>query len=92
MERVVSSVEIEKLARNGQGSPIGLYCMGSLVANQAARDGHVGLAKSIEGALEGFLASMTRDQQFQALRLSYEIALEGDEPVPPRLRLVYSRD
>lgn len=88
----MSSLEIDTLKTLGKTSAVSVYCMGSLVANQAARDGFIDFAKSIEGALEGFLGSMNRDQQFQALRLSYEFALEGEEPAPPRLRLVYSRD
>lgn len=88
----MSSLEIETLNSHAKSSAVGVYCMGSLVANQAARDGFIDLAKSIEGALEGFLGSMNRDQQFQALRLSYELALEGEDPALPRLRLVYSRD
>ena len=70
---------------------VSLYCMASMVANEAAREGHAGLAKALEGALAGFLSGLSRDLQSQALRLSYELALQGEEPAPPRLRLVYSR-
>jgi hypothetical protein len=66
--------------------------MGSLVADEASRNGFPDLARSIETALGGFLSGLTRDEQRQALRLSYEMALGGEEPAPPRLRLVYSRD
>lgn len=42
-----------------------------------------------------FLAILTPDQQANALRLSYEIAMnavdDSEEAAHPRLRLVYSR-
>lgn len=82
----------EAVLREDAPKAVSLYCMASMVANEAAREGHAGLAKSLEGALQGFLAGLSRDQQSQALRLSYELALQGEEPAPPRLRLVYSRD
>ncbi|MCB1380107.1 MAG: hypothetical protein KDK89_17320 [Alphaproteobacteria bacterium] len=88
----MKSTEFESLARTDAPGAVSLYCMGSLVADQAAREGHMGLARSIESALQGFLDGLTREQQMQALRLSYEMALQGEDPAPPRLRLVYSRD
>lgn len=88
----MSTTEFGKVTNSGHASAVSLYCMASMVANEASRDGHAGLAKSLELALEGFLTELPRDQQFQALQLSYELALEGESPVPPRLRLVYSRD
>ena len=51
-----------------------------------------GFAKSLEAALEELLASMPREKQAQALRLSYEMALGGESAARPKLRLVYSRD
>jgi hypothetical protein len=71
---------------------VSVYCLATLVAEEAQRNGHRDLAKSIEGALGSFLSTMSLDQQKQALRLSYEMALGGENPAPPRLRLVYSRD
>jgi hypothetical protein len=66
-----------------------------MVADEASQAGFRDFAKAIEAALGGFLAALPPDQQENALRLSYEIALgggdDGDEPAPPRLRLVYSR-
>lgn len=67
-----------------------LYCLGALVAEEAARSGFRDFACALEAALSGFLSGLPREAQGQALRLSYEIALSGDEPAPPRLRLVHS--
>lgn len=92
VEGQLNSLETETLKSLDKSSAVGVYCMGSLVANQAAQDGFTDFAKSVENALQGFLGGMSREQQFQALQLSYELALEGVEPAPPRLRLVYSRD
>lgn len=69
-----------------------IYCMGALVADEAARGGLRDFARALETALDGLLSGLPRDEQATALRLSYEMALGGEEPVPPRLRLVYSRD
>ena len=88
----MNSSEFDTLSRTAGSSPVSLYCMGSLVADEASRNGFPDLARSIETALGGFLSGLTRDEQRQALRLSYEMALGGEEPAPPRLRLVYSRD
>lgn len=66
--------------------------MATLVAQEATRGGHDDFAKSLEGLLGGFLAGLPRDTQRRALRASYEMALAGEEPAPPRLKLVYSRD
>ena len=71
---------------------VSTYCMGSLVADQASRGGYKDFARSMEEALSGLLESLPRDQQKQALSLAYEMALAGDTPAPPGLRLVYSRD
>ncbi len=86
------SSESDVLSRTDAASPVSLYCMGTLVADEASRKGFRDLAQSIESALGNFLSGLTRDQQKQALRLSYEMALGGEEPAAPRLRLVYSRD
>ena len=84
--------EIDTLSRTDAGSPVSLYCMGALVADEASRGGFQDLARSMESALGSFLSGLTRNEQKQALRLSYEMALDSEEPAPPRLRLVYSRD
>ena len=89
---VVNRMEPERLAREGQQVPLDLYCMGSLLADEASRSGQNAFAHSIEAALETLLDGMSRDDQRSALRLSYELALGGEEAAPPRLRLVYSRD
>ena len=72
-----------------------LYCLAAMVADEASQAGFRDFARAIESALGSFLAALPPDQQENALRLSYEIALgggdEGDETAPPRLRLVYSR-
>ena len=82
----------EAVLREDAPKAVSLYCMASMVANEAAREGQAELAKSLEAVLQGYLAGLSRDQQSQALQLSYELELRGDEPAPPRLRLVYSRD
>ena len=72
-----------------------LYCLAAMVADEASAAGFQDFAKALESALGGFLAALPPDQQANALRLSYEIALgggeDGDETATPRLRLVYSR-
>ena len=88
----VSISEFETFSRAEKPGAVSLYCMATLVADEASRNGFADFAKSIEGVLDGFLSGLPRDQQSQALRLSYELALGGKEPAPPRLRLVYSRD
>ncbi len=88
----MNSSEFETLSRTEGASPVSLYCMGSLVADEASRNGFADFARSMEAALGKFLSGLPRDDQWQALRLSYEMALGSEEPAPPRLRLVYSRD
>ena len=88
----MSSLKSDALSRTDAAGPVSLYCMGTLVADEASRNGFRDLAKSIEDALGSFLSGLPRDQQKQALRLSYEMALGGEEPAPPRLRLVFTRD
>lgn len=93
---MVNGVVQELLSRTNASGPAGIYCMAALVAEEASQSGCAGLAKSIEAALEEFLKGLPRDQQRQALRLSYELTIAASasdaEPAPPRLRLVYSRD
>ena len=66
-----------------------------MVADEASQTGFREFAKDLEAALGKFLAGLPQDQQANALRLSYEIAMnavdESAEAAPPRLRLVYSR-
>ncbi len=76
----------------GTGGAVNLYCMATLVADEASRGGFRDFASTLEHALHGFLSGLTRDEQAKALRLSYEMALGGEDPAPPRLRLAYSRD
>ncbi len=76
----------------GSPSPVTLYCMAAMVADEASRDGHKGFARALEAALNNFLASLSIEDQGAALRLSYELAMGGPDMSPPRLRLVYSRD
>jgi hypothetical protein len=71
---------------------VSVYCLGTLVAEEAQRTGCAGFAKSLEKMLSGFLEGLPRDIQSQALRLSYEMAAGGENPSVPKLRLVYSRD
>ena len=76
----------------GTSEAVHLYCLGALVADEASRNGFRDFARSLETALDGLLSGLPREEQATALRLSYEMALGGEEPAPPRLRLVYSRD
>ena len=84
--------EPDSLPQPGKLGAASIYCMATLVAEEATRNGFKDLATSIETAIGGFLSGLTRDDQRQALRLSYEMMLGGDSPAPPRLRLAYSRD
>jgi len=72
-----------------------LYCLAAMVADEASQTGFREFAKDLEAALGKFLAALPPDQQANALRLSYEIAMnavdDSEEAAPPRLRLVYSR-
>jgi len=88
----VKTGESERLLQSEKPDAVGIYCMAALVADEASRNGHTTLSRSIEDALNGFLAELPRDQQKQALRVAYEMALGSEDPAPPRLRLVYSRD
>ena len=84
--------EPDSLPQSGKLGAGSVYCMATLVAEEATRNGFKDLATSIETAIGGFLSGLSRDEQRQALRLSFEMALGGESPAPPRLRLAYSRD
>lgn len=88
----MSGSEPDKREHAADGGAVTLYCMGAMMADEASRSGFRTFARAIETALTGLLSDLTREEQAQALRLSYEMALGGDEAAPPRLRLVYSRD
>lgn len=90
--KIVSSAEQKLLAQAKASGAVGVYCMATLVAEEAMRNGCDAFAKSIEKALQGFLSGMPHEQQWRALRLSYEMAMSEAEPARPRLRLAYSRD
>jgi hypothetical protein len=77
---------------SGAGEALHLYCLAAAVANEASQGGFPDFARALENALCGFLSGLPREEQAEALRLSYEIALGGAEPAPPRLRLIYSRE
>jgi hypothetical protein len=87
----VSGPKRGKCQEQGTSEALHVYCLGTLVADEASRHGLRDFSRSLETALEGLLSGLTRDEQATALRLSYEMALGGEEPAPPRLRLVYSR-
>lgn len=72
--------------------PVNLYCLATALADEASRTGFRDFARDLESALNSFLSLMPRDQQAEALRMSYEMALGGEDPAPPRLRLAWSRD
>jgi hypothetical protein len=69
-----------------------VYCMTTLVAEEARRNGCDGFAKQLEQAMSDFLGTLTRGEQTQALLLSYELVMAASAPTAPQLRLVYSRD
>ena len=88
----MSSSEIDYRQAAEQPSPVKLYCMAAMVADEASREGHKGFARALEAALNGFLASLSPEEQCTALRLSHELAMGGTDATLPRLRLVHSRD
>jgi hypothetical protein len=88
---IVNGSEFEILSNVDKASAVTIYWMASLVADEASRSGFRDFAKNMEALIGGFLSGMPRDEQRQALRLSYEMAAGGEEPARPRLRLVYSR-
>lgn len=73
-------------------SNVQLYCLGAMLADEVAGRGFEDVARSLEAALGTLLAHLSREEQGEALRLSYHLALASDEPALPRLRLVASRD
>ena len=75
-----------------ESEPVNLYCLAAALADEASRTGFRDFARALETAINGFLSGLPRDQQADALRLSYEMALGGEDPAPPRLRLAWSRD
>lgn len=88
----MSGVDHERAIRTGKTGVAEVYCLATMVAEEAKQSGCDAFAKSLEGALETFLASLSADLRRQALKLSYELAMGQDDPAPPRLRLAYSRD
>lgn len=88
----MSQFEFETASKPQPEGAVSVYCLGTLVAEHAQKQGHDGFAKSIETALNSFLGTLPRDVQTQALKLAYEMAVGGESPAAPRLRLVYSRD
>ncbi len=88
----MNGFEPDKL-RDAEGKgAVHVYCMAALVADEASLSGFRDFAQGLETLLGSFLASLPRADQEQALRLSYEMALRGEDATPPRLRLVSSRD
>jgi hypothetical protein len=91
----VRRVDGDAVTTNDTSSEVTLYCLGAILAEQAFRNSCAEFGKMLEPALDTLLKSMPRDLQWQALRLSYEMAMAGvpgEAPVKPKLRLVYSRD
>jgi hypothetical protein len=89
----VSFIETGLAARGDVSADVTMYCLGSILAEQAHRSNRGAFGKLMENALAGLLEAMPRTSQGQALRLSYELAMV-EEPLPapkPKLRLVYSR-
>jgi transposase InsO family protein len=71
---------------------IDLYCMTTLLADEASRFGRKAFSRAIEEAGAMLLAGLPRVSQIQALHRSYEASLGGEPPAPAPVRLVYSRD
>ena len=88
----MSGIERDQRPAPDAAKAVNLYCMASMIADEASEIGFQDFARALEGVLSHFLAALPREAQGTALRLSYEMALGGAEAAPPRLRLVYSRD
>ena len=88
----MSGIERDQRPDPDAAKAVNLYCMASMIADEASETGYAEFARALEDALSGFLASLPREAQGAALRLSYEMALGGAGAEPPRLRLVHSRD
>lgn len=88
----MKSAEIEAQGKSGPDGAVSLYCLATLVVEEAQRHGRAGFARQMESAMAGLLEEMPRAEQSQALRLAYEMAMAGENPTTPKLRLVYSRD
>ena len=88
----MSSIERDQRPAPDAAKAVNLYCMAAMIANEASEIGFRDFAGAREQVLSGFLASLPREEQGTALRLSYEMALGGTDAAPPRLRLVHSRD
>ncbi len=88
----MSGIERDQRPDPDAAKAVNLYCMAAIIANEASEIGFRDFAGALELALAGFLASLPREDQGTALRLSYEMALGGTDAAPPRLRLVHSRD
>lgn len=88
----VSMFDMDAVPPGALAGAVEMYCKATMVADEASRNGFRDLARSLETTISGFLKAMPREQQARALQLSYELALGGVEPAPPRLRLAYSRD
>lgn len=84
--------ESESVKNQATSGAVSIYCLAALVVEEAHAKGWAAFAGAVEHALTKLLEQMPRDQQSQALRLAYEMALAGQSPAAPRLRLVYSRD
>jgi hypothetical protein len=85
-------VESEIIGEAPATGTVSVYCLASFIVEEALANGCRGFAKSLETALAELLAAMPRDNQEQALRLSYEMALRGAGASHSKPRLVYSRD
>lgn len=89
---MVNGSEKEHRRATEPPSPVNLYCIAAMVADEASREGHKTFARALEAALSSFLSSLSREDQGVALRLSFEMTLRSNDKTLPRLRLVYSRD
>jgi hypothetical protein len=73
-------------------STVQVYCLAARAAEEARAAGCDDFAKSIEVALDGFIATLPRADKREALMLSFQMAMAAaGEPARPHLKLVYSK-
>ncbi|MBI3672042.1 MAG: hypothetical protein HY245_01175 [Rhizobiales bacterium] len=76
---------------SGMG-PVDLYGLVAVLAEDAKHLGLPAFALSLEKPLAELLIGLPREDQGLALCRAYELALDGEAPAPPPIRLVYSKD
>jgi hypothetical protein len=89
----MSGADCEAETRRHRAGAVDLYCLTSLLAEDARRTGLAAFAAEVERALHTLLAGMPEGQQRNALTLACAMAQTHSQPPaePPQLRLVISR-